>query len=186
MDMDLTGKVLIAMPAIGDERFERSVILICAHGEDYAMGLVLNKPMEGLTLPDMLEQLEVPTGIPLPPQLVLNGGPVGKDRGFVLHSRDRIWEDATMDISEQLCLTATRDVLHAIASEEPPNRSVLALGYAGWGPGQLEYEIAENAWLTADVTAGLVFGEDHDEKWAAALDSIGIPAGRLLGSAGRA
>ncbi len=184
--MELTGKILIAMPSIGDDRFARSVILVCAHGEDYAMGLVLNKPMDGLTLPDMLDQLEIPTSIHLPPQLVLDGGPVGRDRGFVLHSEDHRWTDATMDVADGFCLTATRDVLHAMASTDPPERAVLALGYSGWGPGQLEFEIAENAWLIGDANQDLVFGEDHDGKWNEALDKLGVDAGRLPGASGNA
>lgn len=184
--MNLTGKVLIAMPQIGDPRFARSIVLVCAHSEDYAMGLVVNKPMQGLTLPDLLEQLDVRAEIALPPQMVLNGGPVGRDRGFVLHSEDRAWEEATMDVADGLRLTATRDVLHAIASDDPPAQAVLALGYSGWGAGQLEYEISENAWLTGDPDHDLVFGDDHDAKWSAALERLGVPAGRLPGAAGQA
>jgi len=182
----LAGRLLIAMPSIGDARFKRSVILVCAHNEDYAMGLVLNKPMDGLVLPDLLEQLEVESQIELPRRPVLDGGPVGSDRGFVLHSGDYQCEGATMDVTTDVCLTATRDVLQAIASDQPPRESTLALGYSGWGPGQLELELQENAWLIGKPDADILFGEDHGEKWSHALDLIGIPSGRLQSMPGRA
>ncbi|MEM9667440.1 MAG: YqgE/AlgH family protein [Pseudomonadota bacterium] len=183
---DLTGKVLIAMPEIGDDRFNQSVILICAHAEDFAMGLVLNKPMEGLTLPALLDQLDIPMTIALPEYQVLDGGPVGRDRGFVLHSEDFNCETATMQVSGNVCLTATRDALHAIASETPPEQAVLALGYSGWGAGQVEREIAENAWLVSDFDAELIFAGNHNDKWRQALDSIGITPLHLQSGAGHA
>ncbi|MEM7661517.1 MAG: YqgE/AlgH family protein [Pseudomonadota bacterium] len=184
--MDLTGKVLIAMPEIGDDRFRQSIILVCAHAEDFAMGLILNKPVEGLTLPTLLDQLDIPMTIALPDYQVLDGGPVGRDRGFVLHSSDFSCDSATMDVGTDICLTATRDALHAIASEEPPEHAVLALGYSGWGPGQLEQEIAENAWLVSDMDSDLVFARGHDEKWRRALDGIGITPLHLNSGAGHA
>lgn len=186
MTQSLTGKLLIAMPSIGDPRFSRSVILVCAHSDDYAMGLVLNKPMEGLTLPDLLEQLEIPTDIALPDSEVLDGGPVGSDRGFVLHTGDYQCDGATMDVTDDVCLTATRDVLHAIASETPPEQAMLALGYSGWGPGQLEMELQENAWLVGRPDLSILFGHEHDAKWQHALDLIGVGSGRLQVSPGRA
>lgn len=184
--IDLTGKVLIAMPDIGDSRFSRAVILICAHAEDFAMGLVLNKPVEGLTLPELLEQLDIPMQIAVPQQVVLDGGPVGRDRGFVLHSEDFCCADATMAVADNLCLTATRDVLHAIASLAPPERSVLALGYSGWGPGQIEQELQDNAWLVCDCDPQLIFADNYDDKWRYALDRLGISPGRLQSGAGHA
>lgn len=182
----LTGKLLIAMPSIGDTRFKRSVILVCAHSEEYAMGLVLNKPMEGLVLPDLLDQLGIDSSIELPERSVLDGGPVGNDRGFVLHSRDYQCDGATLDVGADVCLTATRDVLHAIASHHAPRDATLALGYSGWGPGQLEMELQENAWLIGTPDHQILFGEDHSEKWNHALDLIGVPSGRLQSSPGRA
>lgn len=186
MDSNLTGKLLIAMPSIGDNRFKRSVILVCAHNEDYAMGIVLNKPMEGVNLPDLLSQLGIVSDMHVPERDVLDGGPVGADRGFVLHSEDYQCDGATMDVRDGLCLTATRDVLHAIASDNPPSDSILALGYSGWGPGQLEMELRENAWLVGEPTHDILFGEDHDEKWGRALDAIGVKSGRLQSAPGRA
>ncbi|MEM1104880.1 MAG: YqgE/AlgH family protein [Pseudomonadota bacterium] len=182
----LTGKLLIAMPSIGDVRFKRSVILVCAHNVDYAMGLVLNKPMDGLALPDLLEQLDIEAQIELPKSAILDGGPVGNDRGFVLHSDDYQCDGATLDVTGEVCLTATRDVLLAMASDAPPRASTLALGYSGWGPGQLELELKENAWLIGHADEGILFGDAHPEKWERALDIIGIPSGRLQGMSGRA
>ncbi len=186
METNLTGQLLIAMPGIGDLRFDRSVILICAHSEDYAMGLVLNKPVEGLTLPELLEQLDIPASIHIPGRDVLEGGPVGADRGFVLHSADYHCRDATMEIAEDLCLTATRDILHALVSERAPHRATLALGYSGWGAGQLEYELRENAWLVGEPAIEIVFGNDHQRKWDRALDLIGVSSGRLQADPGHA
>lgn len=186
MSESLAGKLLIAMPSIGDSRFKRSVILVCAHSEEYAMGLVLNKPMEGLILPDLLDQLGIDSEIELPKRSVLDGGPVGNDRGFVLHSRDYQCDGATLEVGADVYLTATRDVLHAIASEDAPREATLALGYSGWGPGQLEMELQENAWLIGRPDHQILFGEDHSEKWGHALDLIGVPSGRLQSSPGRA
>mgnify|MGYP006271870369 CR=1 FL=1 len=183
---DLTGRLLIAMPSIGDQRFERSVILVCAHSDEYAMGLVINKPMEGLSLTDMFEQLDIPCSIQLPDREVLEGGPVGTDRGFVIHSEDVYCEDATLEVAEGVCLTATRDILHAMASDSGPNESLLALGYSGWGPGQLELELRENAWLVGTPDPALLFDTDHGTKWSRALDAIGIRSGHLQSMAGRA
>ena len=179
MDADLTGKLLIALPGIGDPRFSRSVILVCAHSPEFAMGIVLNKPMTGLTLPQLLEQLEVPVEIDVPEDLVLDGGPVSSDRGFVLHTDDVVSEGATLEIDGTFCMTATRDILLAIGSRGAPRRSVLALGYSGWGAGQLEYELAENAWLIGEPSPDLVFGESHEGKWDVALNQMGIDSGRL-------
>ncbi len=186
MDTSLTGQLLIAMPSIGDQRFSRSVILVCAHTDEFAMGLVLNKPMDGLKLPDLLDQLDIPMTIAVPNSEVLDGGPVGTDRGFVLHSGDYQCEGATMDVADNVYLTATRDVLHAIATDAAPTQSILALGYSGWGPGQLEMEIRENAWIIGEPDPDLLYGSDHELKWDRALDAIGVSSGRLQSSPGRA
>lgn len=186
MTQDLTGRVLIAMPGIGDPRFFRSLILICAHEPDYAMGIVLNKPIDNLTLPTLLTQLGIQQDIHLPDNAVLSGGPVGQDRGFVVHTGDFHSDGATMDIGHDCCLTATRDVLVAIASDEAPREAVMALGYSGWGAGQLENEIADNAWIIGDAIPDLVYGPEHESKWARALDLLGINAARLHSGGGNA
>ena len=184
--MNLTGKILIAMPGIGDDRFSGAVILVCAHAEDFAMGLVLNKPMAGVVLPDLLDQLDIPLSIELPELDVLEGGPVGRDRGFVLHSSDFNCEEATMHVGDNLCLTATRDALHAIASAEPPEHAILALGYSGWGPGQIEEELQDNVWLVSECEHQLIYDQDHEHKWAKALDHLGISPANLQPDAGHA
>ncbi|KCZ93886.1 hypothetical protein HJO_00885 [Hyphomonas johnsonii MHS-2] len=179
MDTDLTGKLLIALPGIGDARFSRSVILLCAHSPEFAMGIVLNKPMEGLRLPQLLEQLDVPMEIEVPDTYVLDGGPVSSDRGFVLHTDDVIADGTTLEIDGEFCMTATRDMLQMIGSVAAPRRSVLALGYSGWGAGQLELELAANAWLVSDPDDDLVFGDSHSQKWRHALGLLGVDSGRL-------
>lgn len=171
---DLMGKILIAMPGIGDSQFAHSVILICAHAEDFAMGLVLNKPIDGISLNELLKQLDIKTDIALPDIDVLDGGPVGRDRGFVIHTEDFSCADATMHIGDGLCLTATRDALHAMASQRSIERAVLALGYSGWGPGQVEEEISENAWLVCEADPALVYGQNHEDKWRLALAQLGV------------
>jgi putative transcriptional regulator len=183
----LAGAVLIAMPGIGDPRFERAVIFVCAHGEDHAMGLTLNRPLEGLTVADLLDRLGVDGDQAPPAQPVLFGGPVERERGFVLHTDDYESEQGTIAVREGVSLTATRDVLQAMASSTSrPRRALLALGYAGWGPGQLEQELRENVWLTCEPDEILLFGGDHDHKWASALAKIGVSAGSLSSLSGSA
>ena len=186
MDTDLTGKLLIALPAIGDHRFARSVILICAHSPEFAMGVVLNKPMAHLRLPQLFEQLDVPIEADVPDTFVLDGGPVSPDRGFVLHTDDVFSEGASLPIEGDICMTATRDILHAMGSRHPPRRSVLALGYSGWGAGQLEGELADNAWLVSDLDPELIFSAAHEKKWRHALGRLGIDTGRLQVDPGNA
>jgi putative transcriptional regulator len=181
-----SGQLLIAMPGIGDPRFERAVILVCVHDAEHAMGLALNRPVEGLTVPDLLERLEVDAAIRLPDNLVLMGGPVETQRGFVLHTDDYGVEHS-LKISGGVALTATRDALEAMASQgEHPRRSLLALGYAGWGAGQLENEIKENVWLTCEADEGLIFGDDYESKWTRALAKLGVDPQFLGSAAGRA
>ena len=181
-----SGQLLIAMPGISDPRFERSLILICAHDEQHAMGVAVNRPVEGLTFPDLLERLDITATITLPPDLVLMGGPVERERGFVVHTDDYQGEH-TLEVGEGLALTATREVLEIIASHnQSPRRALLALGYAGWGAGQLEDEIKENVWLTCEPDETLVFGGDYDTKWNRALAKIGVDPDRLSTVAGRA
>jgi len=183
----LTGRALIAMPGIEDPRFERAVVLICAHNADHAMGLVLNRPLDDLTVPNVLQKLGVKSQIELPPDLVLLGGPVERERGFVVHTSDYLCPDTSTIITESLALTATKDVLEAMASHNRrPRRALLALGYAGWGAGQLEREIRDNVWLTCDADEVLLFGHDYNHKWTMALGSLGVSPTQLAVEAGRA
>jgi putative transcriptional regulator len=184
--VDLTGKLLIAMPGMGDPRFDRSVIYLCAHSADGAMGLIVNKPAPDLAFADLLDQLGIasgPAAIRLPVHV---GGPVEHGRGFVLHSADYGRAGATLGIDDRFGMTATLEILEDIAKGEGPRAALLALGYAGWGPGQLEDEIQRNGWLTAEARESLVFATPDAEKWAAALADIGVDARLLSSSAGRA
>ncbi len=183
----LSGRLLIAMPGIGDPRFERAVIMMCVHSSEHAMGIAVNRPMDGLVVPDLLDRLGVKTEIRLPDRLVLAGGPVERERGFVLHTDDYAAPQSTLAVAEGLALTATREVLEAMASrQDAPRQAILALGCAGWSPGQLEREIRENVWLTCDPDEALLFDDDHDTKWARALAKIGVSASQLSTAAGRA
>jgi len=183
----LVGRLLIAMPGIDDPRFERAVILMCAHGPDHAMGLALNRPVEGLKVLELLNRLNVETNGSLPDAPVLFGGPVDRERGFVVHTDDYLCSESSMPIGEGIAFTATREVLQAMGDQDRrPRHAILALGYAGWGAGQLERELQENVWLTSDPDEDLLFGADHDLKWAKALAKIGVTADRLSGQAGRA
>lgn len=181
-----SGQLLIAMPGISDPRFERAVILVCAHDDEHAMGLAVNRPVEGLSIPDLLERLDIKSEIKAPPDLVLMGGPVERERGFVLHTAD-YHSEHSIEVGSSFILTATRDILEAMAQANGhPRRALLALGYAGWGAGQLENEIKENVWLTCDADETLIFGGDHAAKWARALAKLGVNAERLSSTAGRA
>ncbi len=182
----LTGKLLIAMPGMGDPRFEHSVVLMCNHGDDGAMGLIVNKPVLDVRLSDLLAQLEIRPGRRIGDMPVHFGGPVETARGFVLHSGDYKSDLQTLEISEVFAMTATLDVLEDIAAGTGPERVLMALGYAGWGAGQLEAEIAQNGWLTADGNPELVFASDDAGKWSAALKSLGVDPLGLSSSAGHA
>ena len=183
----LAGKLLVAMPGIGDPRFEHAVILICAHQADHAMGLRLDRPAPGVDLRTVLDKLEMPDADRAPDQPVLVGGPVDRERGFVLHTDDWTAPDASMPAGEGLAITATREALAAMTDPEMrPGRSVLVLGYAGWGEGQLEDELTENVWLTAEPTLELLFDDDHASKWSRALAGIGVDAAMLSAQGGRA
>jgi len=181
----LAGQMLIAMPQMQDRRFERSVILLCAHNEDGAMGLVINKLIDSLTLPELLTQLGIEGDGLRGTAHVHFGGPVESGRGFVLHSADYN-EEGTITVGGNLALTATLDILRAIGRGEGPRRSLLALGYAGWGPGQLDAEIQANGWLHVAADEGIVFGEDFKDKWQRALGKLGIDPIALSGDAGHA
>jgi len=183
----LSGQLLIAMPGIGDPRFERAVLLVCTHDQEHAMGLAVNHPVAGLTLPDLLDKLDIPDAEAADPDLVLLGGPVERERGFVLHTDDYPSSDSSLPVAPGLSLTATRDVLAAMAAHRnAPRRALVALGYAGWAAGQLEDEIRNNVWLTCPPDEDLLFGADHEGKWARALAKIGIDPKFLSAEAGRA
>jgi len=183
----LTGRLLIAMPGIGDPRFERAVVLLCAHNAEHAMGLAVNRPVEGLSVGAVLKRLKVESTIELPEDLVLMGGPVERDRGFVLHTDDYQCPASSVAVGHGISLTASSEVLEALAGHNSrPRRSLLALGYAGWGAGQLEREILENTWLTCEPDEGLVFGDDHARKWSRALAKIGVSAAQISRFAGTA
>lgn len=184
--LNLTGKLLIAMPAMGDPRFEQSVVLICAHSEEGAMGLIVNKPTGEVELSDMLEQLSISHGPQSRQMGVSFGGPVETGRGFVLHSLDYVSVVNTLRVEGVFGLTATLDILEEMAKGQGPNRALVAIGYAGWGPGQLEAELAQNAWLTCDANMELVFDLPDQGKWDGALKSMGIDALMLSSDAGHA
>ena len=189
----LDGQMLIAMPAMLDERFSRSLIYICAHSSEGAMGIVVNHPAPNINFSDLLVKLNViPAAdvIQLPTRAgvvkVLRGGPVETERGFVLHSADFFIENSTLPIDDGICLTATIDILKAIARGDGPDSAMLALGYAGWAPGQLENEIQGNGWLHCAADAELLFGADIGGKDEKALKKIGIDLGMLSSEAGHA
>jgi len=182
----LDGKLLIAMPAMGDTRFERAVIYMCAHSDDGAMGLIVNKPAPDLRFSDLLEQLEMKIPDESRQIRVHFGGPVEHGRGFVLHSRDYDSEDSTLHVDDAFGMTATLDILKDISDGKGPENSLLALGYSGWGPGQLEGELQANGWLICDATPQIVFGTGDNTKWEAALASLGISPSFLSASGGTA
>lgn len=181
----LTGQLIVAMPTMLDPRFARTVIYLCAHNQDAAMGLVVNRLIGSLTFPDLLEQLGIDNANADNNIRVHFGGPVESGRGFVLHSGD-YQQDGTLQVSEGVSLTATVDILRDMATGEGPEHSMLALGYAGWGPGQLDAEIQANGWLHVDADEALVFGNDLDSKWDSALSKIGVDVSMLSGDAGHA
>ncbi|AXS39498.1 YqgE/AlgH family protein [Breoghania sp. L-A4] len=189
----LDGQLLIAMPGMADSRFDRSVIYVCAHSADGAMGIVLNQPAGNISFPDLLQQLDIISddqAILLPSGIdeiqVHRGGPVETGRGFVLHSPDYFIENSTLPIQENVCLTATVEILKAIVDGDGPRNALLALGYAGWGAGQLESEIQANGWLNCPADPGLIFGPDLDGKYDNALRKMGIAPGMLSSEAGHA
>jgi putative transcriptional regulator len=173
------------MPQMQDHRFQRSVIYLCAHNEEGAMGLVINKPAGSLSLAELLEQLNIPAPALAGSPGVHFGGPVETGRGFVLHSADYT-EESSLAVGNNMALTATLDILRAIGRGEGPRRSLLALGYAGWGAGQLDDELQRNGWLHVPADEDLVFDSDLDHKWQRALAKLGIDLSMLSGDAGHA
>lgn len=181
----LTGQFLIAMPGMRDSRFTRTVIYMCAHSEEGAMGLVINRLVGAITFPDLLRQLEIESAVPTDQIRVHFGGPVESGRGFVLHSSDYLRE-GSLNVDGNIALTATVDILRDIARGRGPHQSLMALGYAGWGPGQLDTEIQSNGWLNVDSDPSLLFGEDLDSKWERAISKLGVDVSSLSGTAGHA
>lgn len=189
----LDGQLLIAMPLMSDKRFARSVIYMCAHSEEGAMGLIINHRASHINFPDLLDRLNIPSSnaedevanevLAMP---VFVGGPVETGRGFVLHSPDYYVADSTLMIGNSICLTATIDILKAIANGEGPRNALMALGYSGWSPGQLENEIQANGWLHCPADPELVFGADVEGKYPRALAKIGIDPSHLVSDAGHA
>jgi putative transcriptional regulator len=187
MEFDLTGKMLISTPAMGDPRFERSLIYLCAHSTEGAFGLVVNRPVPNLQVSEVLEQLSIGAEGLGQDRAVLLGGPVEPARGFVLHRADLAEAGPSQPLPGGLALSASTEVLAAIGRGQGPSAWVLALGYAGWGGGQLEGEIAQNAWLTCDGKDDLIFvAQPGEEQWHAALRSIGVDSRTLSATAGRA
>jgi putative transcriptional regulator len=184
--MNLTGKFLIAMPGMGDPRFDRSLILICAHSPEGAMGLIVNKPMPQPGFRGLLDQLGIEPGTGCAEVQVHFGGPVEGGRGFVLHSADYVAEGGTLHVNEAFGMTATLEILEDLANGNGPDKALLALGYSGWGPGQIEQEILRNGWLSCDATPGIVFSAESTTKWERALKSLGVEALTLSATAGRA
>jgi len=181
----LTGKILVAMPSMLDPRFEKTVVLMCSHGPEGAMGLVLNRLFGDLNFRGLLSQFDITLPLETPDRPVYYGGPVEPVRGFVLHSAD-YRQETTTTVTPEIGMTATVEILQAIANGTGPERSLLLLGYAGWAPGQLENEIQENGWLTVDPDDHLVFDEDIETKWNRALGKIGVSPMMLSADFGHA
>jgi putative transcriptional regulator len=191
--ISLKGQFLVAMPEMGDPRFRESVVYMVGHGDEGAMGLVVNQSVEDMRFADILEELKLGSHeeiIRLPEDVrdrtVLRGGPVQRSRGFVIHSSDYFREDNSYAVNEDVCLTATLDVLRAIAFKNAPADALFALGYCGWRPGQLEGEIGQNGWLTVPFARDLLFGTPVEQRYDAALGILGITRASLSGIAGRA
>ena len=181
----LDGQILIAMPGMQDPRFSRSLVYLCAHSSDGAMGLIINKCAEDLVWEDLFDKLDIPLKSNIGPRPVHYGGPVETGRGFVLHTPDYHLDEATLNVDADTSMTTTVDILQAMAAGDGPGRAIVTLGYAGWAPGQLESELQENGWLLCAPDSELVFGEDIGSKWDRALSKIGVdPA--MLGAGGHA
>lgn len=185
-ELDLTGKLLIAMPGMGDTHFEHSVVFMCAHSAEGAMGLIINKPAEEVALQDVMDQLDIEPDALKPKHPVYFGGPVEMARGFVLHSGEYKSRLQTLEVADTFGMSATVDILEDIAQGQGPQDALVMLGYSGWGPGQLEGEIGQNGWLTTEASAELIFATDDDAKWTKALTDMGVDPISLSVTAGRA
>ncbi|RKF17220.1 YqgE/AlgH family protein [Roseovarius spongiae] len=184
--MNLTGQTLIAMPGMGDDRFGNAVVFMCAHSPEGAMGLIVNKPTSDLSLSHLLDQLSVEVSAEAREMPVHFGGPVEHGRGFVLHEKGYASPVSTLDVSDAFAMTAAIDILEDMAGGGGPEHAIIALGYAGWGPGQLESEIARNGWLICPGTPDLIFDTADPDKWEAALTLLGVSPLTLSAEAGRA
>lgn len=181
----LTGQLLIAMPAMGDSRFAQSVIFICSHTAEGAMGVIVNHPLRTPKFADLLGQLKIEPSPPARELPLGMGGPVDDSRGFVLHSTDWL-ADSSLQVDDTRALSANLDILQAVAGGGGPKKAVLLLGYTGWGAGQLEHELRENSWLSVTADDAIIFDNIHNTKWQRALGKLGIDPGMLSGAAGRA
>lgn len=181
----LGGKLLIAMPRMSDRRFAKSLIFLCVHNPDGAMGIVVNRLVGSLTYGELMQQLNIDGEAMEDERQVHFGGPMETSRGFVLHSTDRI-EEGTLLVDDDIALTSTTDILRAIVAGDGPQQSLLALGYAGWGPGQLDAELQANAWLCVNSDDALLFDRDIDTKWHRAIAKLGVDVNMLSGDAGHA
>jgi putative transcriptional regulator len=190
---NLQGQLLIAMPDMTDARFHRSIVQLCAHSAEGAMGLIVNKRIDDLDLESLIDQIDLTDSLrdgdvsaESLRRPVHNGGPVEANRGFVLHSPDYFSKETTLKVTDSICLTATTDILAAVATGEGPHHALVALGYAGWSPGQLEGELAANAWLNCPTDPDIVFAIDDEAKYEKALSKLGIDPSHLVSAAGRA
>lgn len=182
---DLTHHFLIAMPSLADPNFSRTVTYLCQHDSEGALGIVINRPTD-VRLGELLEHLKLTSANPtVTERPILLGGPVQRERGFVLHRDNRDW-DASMHVADDIVLTTSKDILAAIAGDSGPDAYVVALGYAGWGPGQLEQEMAENAWLNGPASAEILFELPFEQRWQAAASLLGVDLSLLSTTAGRA
>ena len=183
--MDLTNQFLIAMPGLADPNFHRTVTLLCAHGEDGAMGIVINRPLD-IRLTAVLDQMNIePTSNDAARVPVLQGGPVQRERGFVIHRPPGDWE-AMLRVGDEIGIATSKDILAAVAQGCGPERAVVALGYAGWGAGQLEHEVRQNTWLSGPADSRIIFDTPYEERWTSATRLLGIDPGHLSGDAGHA
>ena len=181
--MDLTDQFLIAMPSLSDPNFHGTVTYLCAHNDEGAMGIVINRPLD-LTLPEVLGHLDIAVGdSTLEGTPVLQGGPVQRDRGFVIHEPAGEW-DAVLKVGERIGVATSRDILAAMARGEGPQRALVALGYAGWGAGQLEREVLDNAWLSGPADSEIIFDVPYEQRWERATRRLGVDPERLVGQAG--
>lgn len=184
-ETNLSNHFLIAMPSLQDANFYRTVAYICEHDDEGAMGIIINRPLD-LELADILEQMDISPNTPEAiHQPIFSGGPVQTERGFVLHPTEQPW-DATNEITPDISITTSKDILHAIAAGKGPKQSLVALGYAGWGAGQLEKELAENTWLSGPADSQIIFSSPPEQRWQAAAQLLGVDLNLISGQTGHA
>ena len=183
--MNLTGQLLISMPSLNDERFFKTVIYLCAHSKDGAMGIIINKKIDYDLYPDLLQQLGIDKPLGNKKLFIRYGGPVESGRGFILHS-DEIMKKDTLSIEKGVALTSTAEFFEDLSEDKGPRNSILALGYAGWSPGQLENEILSNSWMTLQTDSSFLFDDEVSNKWLNAYKLLGIDPNKLSYQSGRA